>query len=293
MSVSKVEELRRARERSPYLRWTAGLLAATVALAWFSGTIDASGLFESRRADNLVRFLTVDAVPPAVRDAPEGKTLSAFWGWAREQVASRYLSAAAATLAVAVVAAILAAIAGAFLAPLTARTVVGKSSRSRRAVSHVARLICVLCRAVPEYMLAFILGALVPSAAWACVLALAIHNGGILGRLYGETIENADQRAARAWYLSGAGRSAATVGAVFPAVLPRFLTYFFYRLETCVRESTVLGMLGFVSLGHWIVQARAAGHYDEMLLAFGMGALIVLAADLASWLARRAVRDAS
>lgn len=293
MSARDIERLRRTRERSPFLRWTAAALAGIAFLAWVGGTIDATDLFQSRRADNLVRFLTVDAVPPDVRDAPPGEKIGALWHWVVELVTSRYLGAAAATLALAVVAAILAAIAGACLAPLTACSRPGESSRSRRVISGLARLLCVVGRAMPEYMLAFLLGAMLPSAAWAAVLALAIHNGGILGRLYGETIENADQRAARAWLLSGASRSAATVGALFPEVLPRFLTYFFYRLETCVRESTVLGMLGFVSLGHWIVQARAAGHYDEMLLAFSMGAAIVLGADLASWIARRAVRDAS
>ncbi len=286
-------ELRSKRERSAFLRITALALAGIAALAWFGGTIDWNDLMSSRRGDNLVRFVTVDAVPPAVRDAASGEKLGAFFSWASGRIGDRYLAAAGATLAVAVVAAILAALFGALLAPFTARSIVGVSSTPRRVVSQAARFLCVLLRAIPEYMLAFLLGALLPSAAWACVLALAIHNGGILGRLYGETLENSDQRAARAWFQSGAPRSTATVGALFPAVLPRFLTYFFYRLETCVRESTVLGMLGFVSLGHWIVQARAAGHYDDMLLAFAMGAFIVLTADLASWLARRAVRNAS
>lgn len=293
MTAQDIRRLRRERERSPFLRWTGALLLAAAVFAWAGGTVDATDLLQSRRAENLVRFLTVDAVPTEVRNATAGSKLDAFRDWAGEAIRERYLTAAAATLAVAVVAAILAAAAGACLAPFTARSLFRAVSPARRLSSGLARLVCVVCRAVPEYMLAFLLGALLPSAAWACVLALAIHNGGILGRLYGETLENADLRAAQAWHLSGSSRSAATVGALFPAVLPRFLTYFFYRLETCVRESTVLGMLGFVSLGHWIVQARAAGHYDEMLLAFGMGALIVLSSDLASWVARRAVRDAS
>lgn len=288
-----MDELRAARERSVFLRFTAAALGGVAAIAWIGGTVDLGDFVSSRRAENLVRFLTVDAVPPAVADAARGEKLAAFWSWSTGRIGERYLSAAAATLAVAVAAAILAALFGALLSPITARSVVGTTSSARRSLSKITRFGCLLLRAVPEYMLAFLLGALLPSAAWACVLALAIHNGGILGRLYGETIENADQRAARAWFQSGAPRTTSTVGALFPAVLPRFLTYFFYRLETCVRESTVLGMLGFVSLGHWIVQARAAGHYDDMLLAFAMGAFIVLTADLASWLARRAVRDAS
>ena len=62
------------------------------------------------------------------------------------------------------------------------------------------------------------------------------------------------------------------------------------RFETCVRESTVLGALGFVSLGHWIVQERAAGRYDEVLLLVAMGSALVVAADLTSWAIRRWVR---
>ena len=292
-SSSSIDELRKARGQSGFLFATAVALTLLAATAWIGGTVDLSDFASSRRASNLARFVSVDAMPPVVRDAPPGDKLSTAFSWAAERIGSRYLSAAGATLAVAVVAAILAALFGAALAPFTARSMDAAPPVTRRVVSRFVRFVCVLLRAVPEYMLAFLLGALLPSAAWACVLALAIHNGGILGRLYGETLENADQRAARAWFQSGSPRATATVGALFPAVLPRFLTYFFYRLETCVRESTVLGMLGFVSLGHWIVQSRAAGHYDEMLLAFVMGALIVLSADLASWLARRAVRDAT
>jgi ABC-type nitrate/sulfonate/bicarbonate transport system permease component len=49
-------------------------------------------------------------------------------------------------------------------------------------------------------------------------------------------------------------------------------------------------MLGVVSLGYWIQDARAKLYYDEMLLLVAVGAAIVLAADAASALARRHVR---
>jgi len=44
-------------------------------------------------------------------------------------------------------------------------------------------------------------------------------------------------------------RRVTRVAAIMPDVLPRFLLYFFYRWETCVREATVPGMLGVLSLG--------------------------------------------
>jgi phosphonate transport system permease protein len=75
-----------------------------------------------------------------------------------------------------------------------------------------------------------------------------------------------------------------------PLVLGRFLMYFFYRFETCVREATVLGMLGVVSLGYWIQDARSKQFYDEMVFFVALGALIVLAADLLSAFARTSLR---
>ena len=129
-------------------------------------------------------------------------------------------------------------------------------------------------------------------SAWPAVLALAIHNAGILGKLGAETVENLDRAPLRALRLLGAERAQIAASAVLPLALSRFLLYFFYRFETCVREATVLGMLGVVSLGYWIRDARSNHYYDEMLLFVALGALIVLAGDLASACARAFVRKA-
>ena len=84
----------------------------------------------------------------------------------------------------------------------------------------------------------------------------------------------------------------AQIGAValFPQTLNRFLLYFFYRWETCVREATILGLLGILSLGFWVTQARAATRYDEMVFYIALGAALVLAGDLISAAARAVVR---
>ena len=69
---------------------------------------------------------------------------------------------------------------------------------------------------------------------------------------------------------------------MFPAVFPRFLLYFYYRWETCVCEATVLGLLGFASLGYWIADARARDRYDEMLLFTLLAAVLVFIGDIVS-----------
>ncbi|MCZ6751465.1 MAG: ABC transporter permease subunit, partial [Acidobacteria bacterium] len=88
----------------------------------------------------------------------------------------------------------------------------------------------------------------------------------------------------------GATRAQMVFSALFPLTFSRFLLFFFYRWETCVREATVLGMLGISSLGFWIQDARARNHYDEMFFLILLGGLLVLIGDLVSAAAREWVR---
>ena len=125
------------------------------------------------------------------------------------------------------------------------------------------------------------------------MLFRSIHNSGILGKLDAETVENLDPRPLTAWRGLGGSRAQIAWFAALPLATNRFLLYFFYRFETCVREATVLGMLGVVSLGYWIQDSRAKQFYDEMVVFVALGAALVLLADVASALVRRALRRAT
>jgi len=151
----------------------------------------------------------------------------------------------------------------------------------------------VFARAVPEYIWAFLLLILLGANAWPAVLALAIHNAGILGKLASEVIEDLDHAPLAALRASGASRSQIAVTAIAPLVFNRTLLFFFYRWETCVRDATILGLLGIVSLGYWIQDARARNHYDEMFLLILIGAALVMISDIVSAIARESVRRSS
>ena len=120
--------------------------------------------------------------------------------------------------------------------------------------------------------------------------ALAIGETVIEGLLEGEDV----LCTAAALRALGASRTKIALVGIAPAMLPRFLTYFFYRWETCVREATVLGILGMASLGWLIDEAQVSGYkYDEMVFFIGLGVVIVLLGDLISAIARGIVRRAS
>jgi len=297
---ARLEELRRRRPRSRLLRGSLAVLLGLVVYSWLAGDIDVRGLFDERRLENLRRFVTIDIVPFPLRE--QGFDLGVFRDWTAGVMNEHGTEAALATLAMATLAITLAGLVSWFLAPLAAATVAtsrpfenaqenGGEERGWRLLRTGMRGVMILMRSVPEYILAFLLLAVLgPGNAWPAVLALALHNSGILGRLGAETIENLDPSPMRTLTSIGSPRRGVLFASVFPLALGRYLLYFFYRFETCVREATVLGMLGVVSLGYWIQDARAKLYYDEMLLLIGVGAGIVLAADLASALARRFVR---
>jgi phosphonate transport system permease protein len=297
-----VRRMRRAAPKNWFLRGSLALLVAATAAAWFSGQIEARELFTPRRWQNLTHFLQVEAIPFPLRE--QGFSLAGLGRWVAGIWNDRGAEATLATLCIAIAAIVLAAGLALALGPLATRTLSTPEPYLRgggscpgsnvpwRLVSGGTRLGFVLLRAMPEYVLAYFLVALLPRGAWPAVLALAVHNGGILGRLYGDTLENLDARPLRSLSMLGASRRQLTLIAAIPMALPRFLLYFFYRFETCVREATVLGMLGIASLGHEVVEARARHFYDELLLLAAFGAGIVLLGDLSSQLVRGWVRRA-
>lgn len=295
----EVRSLRKRRAKSPFVRLTVVFLTLLVAAAWASGEIRIDDLWTPRRRANLERFLTREAVPhPFLED---GFSFAGLGRWIAETWSEGGGAATWATMWIAVAAIVLAGAFALVVAPLTARNLVHdrpfelqNSARGPgwRAVTGTSRVACVVLRAIPEYVLAFFLASMLHGNAWPAVLALAIHNGGILGRLYGDTVENLPPGAPRALRTLGAGRRQLYALAAVPMALPRFLLYFFYRFETCVREATVLGMLGIASLGAMISEARMRFFYDEMLLLVGFGIVIVLVGDLASHLARGWLRRA-
>jgi phosphonate transport system permease protein len=300
--MNDLETLRRRRPRSTFVRGSVAALAALALYSWLSGDIQPGALLQADGMHKLERFVGEELVPHSLRGRPFD--MGEGWAWFSGILSDRGLSGLAATLAISVLAAVLAGLGALLLCLPAARNFMtpdpflfsAAPGRGRRlvfaAVVHFTRFLQLFLRSIPEYVWAFLLLAMIGPSAWPAIIALAIHNSGILGKLYSESVENLDPQALRSLRALGAGRAQIAGAAIFPLALPRFLLYFFYRFETCVREATVLGMLGTVSLGYWIADARMKRFYDEMFALVVLGAVIVLFGDLVSSVARRVVRRA-
>jgi phosphonate transport system permease protein len=299
----EVTRLRRARPKSWALRASGASVLLLVLGSWCFGGFSLSESLSARRRANFGRFLE-EVVPYPLRI--DGPTARSLWTWTDDLLARRGWEAAKQTAALSIAAIVLAGAWGLLLSPAAARNVAspdpfgtpgGATNRGSRlawkAVVAATRLLLTFARAIPEYVWAFLLLAMLGRQAWPAVLALALHNAGILGRLGAEVVENVEPGAPRALRALGGTRLQVAAVGVLPLVLPRLLLYFFYRWETCVREATVLGLLGFTSLGYWVADARARDRYDEMMLFILLGAGIVLAGDVASAVTRAFVRRAA
>ncbi len=311
--AEQVRALHAARPRSCFVAASAAVATALVIAAWWRGAFDVADLFSARRAANVERFLG-EIRPYELQGRAWDWGIA--WDWAARMFTDGASGAAfelpsgfdamRITLAMSVAAIVLAGIGGAAAAFPAARTFATSapflpgSDRAHPAVAVLwratrlgARGGLVLVRSIPEYVWAYLLVGILGISAWPAVLALALHNTGILGKLDAETVENLSPHAMAAMRGAGASRRQVAAFGALPAALSRFLLYFFYRWETCVRESTVLGMLGIVSLGYALNEARIRDRYDDMLFYVLLGAGLVLIGDLVSAVARMVVRRAT
>lgn len=297
-------ELHKTRPKDFLVRSLGFTALLTILAAWNFGEIllKPAG-FEGQRSDRISRFFTQLTPDPAAPEnpVPNWEERSEAWNtgsshipqWINDLWQDPGKEALLNTVAMSLAAIILAAAGALLLLPLGIRTLSSshplglemKSGNLRAWIGRSVRGIFIVTRAIPEYLLAFLLVGILGPSAWPLVFALAIHNVGILGRLWGEVTENQPASSPRQVLSIGGTRLQSFIGSLLPAALNRFILFFFYRWESCVREATVLGMLGVSSLGYYISLRQAFLQYDQIMFFALLGVAAVITGDLLSdWL---------
>lgn len=154
----------------------------------------------------------------------------------------------------------------------------------------LVRILYVFSRAVPELVWAMMIIFIFKPGILPGALALALHNFGILGKLWAEAIEDMDPRPIRNLATAGASKIEILFYGILPIVLPRFLTYLLYRWEVIMRTTIVVGFVGAGGLGMEFKLAMSYFQYTEITLLLLCYMILVIVADLASETTRKAVK---
>lgn len=118
-------------------------------------------------------------------------------------------------------------------------------------------------RAINELVFAILFVAAVGLGPFAGVMALFIHNLGIIAKLFSEAVEALDQRPVEGLASTGASRLQQIVFGVIPQVLPLWSSFSLYRFETLVRSATVLGIVGAGGIGFIFYESFRSFEYDK------------------------------
>jgi len=232
---------------------------------------------------NILRFLTYDILPWPMR--AEGfydgthtvsLVLMPLFGWVRDVFWAGALPGIWNTLVLTQIALVCTAIFALAAFPPASRTFFPSG------VTGVARILLVILRTTPEYILTYVLLQLWGPSMLPAIFALFLHNGGIMAHLTSQNVnliqlpfDSSHSRLNRYCY------------EVLPRCYGQFLAFLFYRWEVIMRESAILGILGIYTLGHYIDSAISEDHLDEALLLIIVAAMLNMLIDTFSQIIRR------
>ena len=130
------------------------------------------------------------------------------------------------------------------------------------AVSWAARSLVMVCRAFHPIIVAIVFVKAVGFGALAGILALIVASIGFIAKLFSEAIEEISLKQVEAIRATGAGFMSTLIMAVLPQVNARFIGFATYQLDSNLRNSTMVGIVGGGGIGGTLQSAFGRFDYD-------------------------------
>jgi phosphonate transport system permease protein len=132
-------------------------------------------------------------------------------------------------------------------------------------VTWPTRLFIALCRSFHQVIVAIIFVKAVGFGALAGVLALTVASIGFVAKLFAEAIEEISLKQVEAVRSTGASFMNVVLYAVMPQVLTRFVGFSTYQVDSNLRNSTMVGIVGAGGIGGTMFAAFQKFDYDYLL----------------------------
>ena len=191
-----------------------------------------------------------------------------FWGW------KKWLVLMGETLLMAYVGTLLGAIAALVLCFFASKNITNNS-----VLVIASRRVLEFSRTVPEMVFALIFVVAFSLGPLPGVLALAIHTGGALGKLFAEVVENIDLKPVDGIVASGGTWLQKVRFGVIPQVASNFASYALLRFEINVRGAAVLGFVGAGGIGQTLLEVIRKFYYSDISALLVMIVVTVMLID--------------
>jgi phosphonate transport system permease protein len=142
---------------------------------------------------------------------------------------------------------------------LAARNLMPKS------VSLLARGFIALCRTFHPVIVAIFFVKAIGFGALAGVMALIVASMGFISKLFAESIEEMSLKQVEAVRATGAGFFNLLIIGIMPQVLARFIGFIAYQLDSNLRNSTMVGLVGGGGIGAALFTAYQRFDFDVVL----------------------------
>src|SRR6185503_14193237 len=156
-----------------------------------------------------------------------------------------------------------------------------------RPVAWSARALIALFRSLHPVIVAILFVKAVGFGALAGVLALIVASLGFLSKLIAEAVEEMSMKQVEAVRATGASFLAVVVMGVVPQVLPRVIGFCAYQLDSNLRNSALVGLVGGGGIGATLFTAFQRFDYDFVLTIVLAIIAIVMVGEILSGFMRR------
>lgn len=149
-------------------------------------------------------------------------------------------------------------------------------------ISWVARMLVAICRSLHPVIVAIVFVKAVGFGALAGVLALAVATIGFIGKLFSEAIEEISPKQVEAVRATGASFMNVVAFGVLPQVFSRFVGFVTYQLDSNLRNSTMVGIVGAGGIGGALFSAFQRFDYDFVFTILATIVAIIVLAEMGS-----------
>lgn len=145
-------------------------------------------------------------------------------------------------------------------------------------------------RSIPDIVIGLIFVMALGPGTFPAVLAILLHNVGVLGKLISELIEAADKGPQEAIQSVGLGKSMVALYGILPQIIPNVLSHYFYRFEVAIRTSIILGFIGGGGIGQYLLNSfRTFQYQDVTTYVIFIMVLVILVDQLGSYVRNRVI----